>query len=184
MFRDKTVVLLCVLTGAVQFALISIMILGAINIQSVLGYSAVISGLTALPLSIVLATLAPFTGRLSGRLGSKPILVTGFSTYATGMIVLILVLTTRATPLATFLASDMRARASAAADSLPAPARPSFLNGFATLGQTGLSVGRGQSGGATVPASVPEPLRTQLQHLIGGDEASNRRASRTGGPVL
>jgi MFS family permease len=97
-FRDKTVVLLCTLTGAVQFALISIMILGAINIQSVLGYSAVISGLTALPLSIVLASLAPFAGRLSDRFGSKPILVTGFSTYAIGMIVLTLVLSTRATP--------------------------------------------------------------------------------------
>jgi hypothetical protein len=27
-------------------------------------------------------------------------------------------------------------------------------------------VGRGHSGGATVPASVPKPLRTQLQHPI------------------
>jgi EmrB/QacA subfamily drug resistance transporter len=224
-FRDKTVLLLCVLTTAVQFALISIMILGAINLQSVLGYSAVISGLTALPLSIVLAALAPFAGRLADRIGSKPILVTGFTVYAIGMTVLILVLSVHATPftfilpyilmglgmsclfaplttealrrvrpeltgalagvlntsrqlgssigsavvgavLATLLAGDMRAEAVTAAVRLPAPARSPLLRGFASLGQTGLSVGRGQSGGAAVPASVAEPLRAQLQHLI------------------
>jgi EmrB/QacA subfamily drug resistance transporter len=225
LFRDKTVVLLCALTAAVQFALISIMVLGAINLQSVLGYSAVISGLTALPLSIVLAVLAPFAGRLSDRIGSKPILITGFAIYAVGVIVLILVLSVHATPftfilpyiliglgmsclfaplttealrrvrpeltgalagvlntsrqlgssigsavaggvLATLLASNMQAKAIMAADGLPAPARSPFLRGFASLSQTGLSVGRGQSGGAAVPASVPEPLRAQLQHLI------------------
>jgi MFS family permease len=213
------------LTAAVQFALIAIMTLGAITMQSVLGYSAVISGLTGLPLSIALAALAPFAGRLSDRVGAKPILVTGFTCYAIGMIVLILVVSTRATPvtfippyiliglgmsclfaplttealrrvpreltgalagalntarqlgasigsavaggvLATLLASDMRARASAAASGLPAPARAPFLGGFAGLGQSGLAVGRGQSGGATIPDSVPEPLRTQLQHLV------------------
>jgi EmrB/QacA subfamily drug resistance transporter len=224
-FRDKAVVLLWVLTAAVQFALISIMILAAINLQSVLGYSAVVSGLTSLPLTIVLATLAPFAGRLSDRIGSKPILVAGFTVYATGMIVLILVLSVRATPLtfilpymliglgmsclfaplttealrrvppettgalagmlntsrqlgssigsavvggvlATLLASDMRGKATAAASGLPPSARPPFLAGFAHLTRSGLSVGRGQSGGATVPASVPQPLRTQLQHLV------------------
>jgi EmrB/QacA subfamily drug resistance transporter len=224
-FRDKTVVLLCALTAAVQFALISIMILAAINMQSVLGYSAVISGLTALPLSVVLAALAPFAGRLSDRIGSKPILVTGFAVYATGILVLIMVLSAGATPftfippyiliglgmsclfaplttealrrvrpeltgalagtlntarqlgssvgsavaggvLAAVLAGTMRAKAIAAAGTLAAPARPPFLRSFARLGQTGLSVGRGQSGGATLPATVREPLRAQLQQLI------------------
>jgi EmrB/QacA subfamily drug resistance transporter len=224
-FRDKAVVLLCVLGAAAQFGLISIMLLAAINLQSVLGYSAVISGLTSLPLTIVLAALAPYAGRLSDRIGSKPILTTGFMIYATGMIVLILVLSARATPftfivpyaligfgmgclfaplttealrrvrpeftgvlagllntsrqlgssvgsavtggvLATLLASDMRAKAVSAASGLPAPARSPFLGAFTSLGRTGLSVGRGQSGGAAVPSTVPEPLRSQLQHLI------------------
>ena len=224
LFGDKTIVLLCVLTAAVQFGLISIMILGAINVQSVLGYSAVISGLTGLPLTIVLATLAPLAGRLSDRIGSKMILMAGFTIYAAGLTVLILVLSTRATPvtfivpyaltglglsclfaplttealrrapreltgalagtlntarqlgssvgsavtggvLATLLASGMRARAIVAARGLPVAARPEFLGSFAHLAQTGLSVGRGQSGGATIPASVPHPLRAQLQHL-------------------
>jgi hypothetical protein len=68
--------------------------------------------------------------------------------------------------LAAFLANGMRAKAVAAARGLPASARPPFLDGFSTLSQNGLSVGRGQSGGATVPAAVPGPLRAQLQQLI------------------
>lgn len=225
MFRDKAVVLLCAFTGAVQFGLISIMILGAINVQSVLGYSAVISGLTGLPLTVVFAALAPFIGRLSDRVGVKIILVTGFTVDAVGMIVLIGVLNVHATPftfilpysligfgmsclfaplttealrrvrleftgalagmlntsrqlgsaigsavvggvLAALLAGDMYAKAIAVASGLPAPIRSPFRQGFADLSQTGLSVGRGQSGGATLPAGVPEPLRTELQHRI------------------
>jgi EmrB/QacA subfamily drug resistance transporter len=224
-FQDKAVVLLCFLAAAAQFGLISIMILAAINLQSVLGYSAVVSGLASLPLTIVLAALAPFAGRLSDRIGSKPILAAGFTVYAIGLIVLILVLSPHATPftftapyiliglglgclfaplttealrrvrpeftgalaglmntsrqlgssigsavvggvLAAVLASDMRARAITAAGGLPAPARTPFLGSFANVARGGLSVGRGQSGGATVPASVPRPLRPQLQHLI------------------
>lgn len=224
-FRDKTVVLLCALTAAVQFALISIMILAAINMQSVLGYNAVVSGLTALPLSVVLAVLAPFAGRLSDRIGSKPILVAGFAVYALGMATLIAVLSARATPftfilpyvliglgmsclfaplttealrrvqpeftgvlagvlntarqlgssvgsavvggvLAAILAGGMRTRAITAASRVPAPDRRQFLGGFSGLSQTGLAVGRGESGGATVPASIPEPLRAHLGELV------------------
>jgi EmrB/QacA subfamily drug resistance transporter len=225
LLRDKTVVLLCALTAAVQFALITIMILGPINVQSVLGYSAVVSGLTGLPLTIMLAALAPFAGRLSDRIGSKLILTAGFAVYALGLAVLILVLSPHATPftfiipymltglgmsglfaplttealwrvpreltgalagtlntarqlgasigsavaggvLATLLASDMRAKAAAAASGLPAAARPLLVDGFAKLGQTGLLVGRGQSGGVVIPAGVPQPLHSQLEHLV------------------
>jgi hypothetical protein len=42
------------------------MILAAINLQTVLGYSAVNSGLTSLPLSIVLTALAPPPRSLGG----------------------------------------------------------------------------------------------------------------------
>ncbi|HJP77132.1 MAG TPA: DHA2 family efflux MFS transporter permease subunit [Pseudonocardiaceae bacterium] len=225
LLRDKTIVLLCGFTAVVQFSLIGIMILGAVNMQSVLGYSAVVSGLTALPLSITLAMLAPFAGRLADRIGSKMIMVGGFAVYAIGSLVLMLALSTHATPftfvlpycliglgmsclfaplttealrrarpeftgalagllntsrqfgssigsavvggvLATLLAGDMRAKAGTAAAGLAPPDRSPFLHGFANLGQTGLSVGRGQSGGAVIAADVPEPLRTQLQHLV------------------
>ena len=95
-----------------------------------------------------------FTGVLAGLLNTSRQLGSSIGSAVTGGV------------LATLLASDMRARAVTAASGLPEPARSPFLGGFTSLGQTGLSVGRGQSGGAVVPASVPELLRTQLQHLI------------------
>jgi hypothetical protein len=94
-----------------------------------------------------------FTGVLAGMLNTSRQLGSSIGSAVVGGV------------LATLLASDMRAKAITAASGLPAPARSPFLGGFASLGQTGLSVGRGQSGGATVPASVPQPLRPQLQHL-------------------
>ncbi len=63
----KAVALPCALAAAAQFGLISIMILAAVSMQSVLGYRAVISGLASLPPTSALAALAPLVGRLSGR---------------------------------------------------------------------------------------------------------------------
>ena len=63
----KAVALPCALAAAAQFGLISIMILAAVSMQSVLGYRAVISGLASLPPTSALAALAPLAGRLSER---------------------------------------------------------------------------------------------------------------------
>jgi len=98
LFADRTVMLLCALPGCAQFALASIMVLGAVNLQSVLGYSAVVSGLTSLPLTVGIATLAPLAGRLSDRTGSKPVLICGFTLCALGILAVIAVLSVHATP--------------------------------------------------------------------------------------
>ena len=95
-----------------------------------------------------------FTGALAGMLNTSRQLGSSIGSAVAGGV------------LATLLASDMRANAITAAGALRRRPGRCSCGGFASLGQTGLSVGRGQSGGATVPASVPEPLRTQLQHLI------------------
>ena len=78
-----------------------------------------------------------FTGALAGMLNTSRQLGSSIGSAVAGGV------------LATLLASDMRAKAIPAASGLPAPARSPFLGGFASLSQTGLSVGRGQSGGAT-----------------------------------
>lgn len=95
-----------------------------------------------------------FTGVLAGLLNTSRQLGSSIGSAVAGGV------------LATLLASDMQARAVTAASGLPAPARSPFLAGFAGLARTGLSVGRGQSGGAAVPASVPPSLRPHLQNLI------------------
>jgi hypothetical protein len=105
-------------------------------------------------LSAVVGTTTRVPQQLAGTLNTARQLGSSVGSAVTGGV------------LATLLASGMRARAAVAARALPPAARPAFLGGFARLAQTGLEVGRGQSGGATVPASVPEPLRSHLGHII------------------
>lgn len=88
LFRDPVLTMLAVLHGVVQFTLIGQMIIMGLNFQSVLGMSAVVAGLTGLPLTVTLTIIAPYTGRLSDRIGSRSILVIGFLVYAIGMILL------------------------------------------------------------------------------------------------
>jgi MFS family permease len=87
-FRDPALTMLAVLHGVVQFTLIGQMIVMSLYLQSVLGMSAVVAGMTGLPLTIVLTAVAPYAGKLSDRIGSKAILVVGFLVYAVGMILL------------------------------------------------------------------------------------------------
>jgi len=67
---------------------------------------------------------------------------------ATGLAVMGAVLQTQ-------LVGAMRDRAVVDALQLPAPFRQSFIDGFARPGRSGLEVGRGQSGGAQLPAGLP-----------------------------
>jgi MFS family permease len=50
--------------------------------------SAVQAGLTVLPMTLVLAATAPFSGRLTDRLGGKYIVVAGLLVYAAGIVTL------------------------------------------------------------------------------------------------
>ena len=46
-------------------------------VQSILGYSATVSGLVTLPGSLAMAVVSPFAGRIYDRLGMKKLFVTG-----------------------------------------------------------------------------------------------------------
>jgi EmrB/QacA subfamily drug resistance transporter len=63
------------------------------------------------------------------------------------------------------LAAALRDRALTASTQLPAAARPGFVDGFARAAKAGLEVGRGQDGGARLPAGLPAQLRDQLVAL-------------------
>lgn len=54
--------------------------------QSVLGYSALAAGLISLPMSAISVVLGPYAGRLSDKLGGKPIVVTGLLLLALGLL--------------------------------------------------------------------------------------------------
>jgi MFS family permease len=73
------------LNVAVQFALQSMLLVNSINLQSVLGMTAVRAGLTSLPLTLALTALAPFAGRLTDRFGGKYVLMAGLVVFAAGI---------------------------------------------------------------------------------------------------
>ncbi|MDN3352123.1 MFS transporter [Actinomadura sp. DC4] len=85
LFADRTFSVMVVLNAVVQFALLSMLLVNAINLQSALGMTAVRSGSTGLPLTITLSAVAPFAGRLTDRFGGKFVLMTGLFVYAIGI---------------------------------------------------------------------------------------------------
>jgi EmrB/QacA subfamily drug resistance transporter len=99
LFRDRTFAVMVVLNVAVQFALLSMLLVNSINLQSVLGMSAVHAGLTGLPLTVALTALSPFAGRLTDRFGGKYVLIAGLLLYAAGIAGVALVSSTHASSL-------------------------------------------------------------------------------------
>jgi MFS family permease len=99
LFRDRTFTIMVVLNVAVQFALQSMLLVNSINLQSVLGFTAVHAGLTGLPLTLALTSLAPFAGRLTDRFGGKFVLLAGLVVYAAGITGVALVASVHATSL-------------------------------------------------------------------------------------
>ena len=99
LFRSRTFAIMVVLTVAVQFGLQSMLLVNSINLQSVLGFTAVHGGLTGLPLTLALTATAPFAGRLTDRLGGKYVLMAGLALYALGIAGVAAVASTRATSL-------------------------------------------------------------------------------------
>jgi EmrB/QacA subfamily drug resistance transporter len=99
LFRDRAFAVMAVLNAVVQFALQSMLLVNSINLQSVLGFTAVHAGLTGLPLTVALTALAPFAGRLTDRLGGKYVLMAGLVIYAAGITGVALAASTHATSL-------------------------------------------------------------------------------------
>jgi EmrB/QacA subfamily drug resistance transporter len=85
LFRDRTFTIMVALNVVVQFTLQSMLLVNSINLQSVLGFTAVHAGLTGLPLTLALTGLAPFAGRLTDGFGGKYVLMTGLVVYAAGI---------------------------------------------------------------------------------------------------
>jgi EmrB/QacA subfamily drug resistance transporter len=70
---------------AIAFGMQAAFIPLTIYTQSVLGMSALASGLTFAPMSVAAGIVAPFSGRLTDRIGGRPILVAGLGLFAVGI---------------------------------------------------------------------------------------------------
>jgi EmrB/QacA subfamily drug resistance transporter len=97
--RSRTFMIMVLLSLATQFALQSMLLVNSINLQSVLGFTAVHAGLTGLPLTIALTTVAPFAGRLTDRLGGKYVLMAGLAMFGAGIAGIVAVASTTASSL-------------------------------------------------------------------------------------
>jgi EmrB/QacA subfamily drug resistance transporter len=85
LFRDRNFTVANILSVVVTFALASMFIPVVLFVQSVLGWSAIQSGLTALPFTLVAMVVAPLAGRLSDRINGKYILLLGCALCALGI---------------------------------------------------------------------------------------------------
>jgi EmrB/QacA subfamily drug resistance transporter len=70
---------------AIAFGMQAAFIPLTIYTQSVLGMSALTSGLTFAPMSLAAGVVAPFAGRLTDRIGGRPIVVAGLGLFALGI---------------------------------------------------------------------------------------------------
>ncbi|HEX2682241.1 MAG TPA: DHA2 family efflux MFS transporter permease subunit [Candidatus Dormibacteraeota bacterium] len=108
LFRNRNYSLMVWLTAVINFGLLGLMLVTTIDLQSVLGYSALKAGLTITPLTVALMVVAPFAGRLTDRFGARFLLLPGFLLCAAGAAGIALLESTGATwvtfilPLAAF----------------------------------------------------------------------------------
>ena len=64
------------------------------------------------------------------------------------------------------LADALHTQAVSRSGSLPAAFRDQFVKSFDSVARSGFQVGRGQTGGANLPAGVPPQVVAQLQQLF------------------
>ncbi len=85
LFRDRNFTAGSALSIAVSFATTSMFVPAMLFMQSVLGWSATQSGLTALSSTLVMMIVAPLAGRLSDHLNPKYLLLAGCGLSAVGV---------------------------------------------------------------------------------------------------
>ncbi|HKA10780.1 MAG TPA: DHA2 family efflux MFS transporter permease subunit [Candidatus Dormibacteraeota bacterium] len=84
-FRNRNFSIMTWLNGLLFFALFGLLFTTTIDLQSVLGMSAVQAGLTTIPLTVMLIAVAPLAGRLTDLIGSRYILMVGFLLLGAGI---------------------------------------------------------------------------------------------------
>ncbi|HZV48658.1 MAG TPA: DHA2 family efflux MFS transporter permease subunit [Candidatus Dormibacteraeota bacterium] len=84
LFRERNFGLMNLVSAALSFGMLGLFFPLVIFFQSVLGLSALDTGLTLAPMSLVSMCVAPLSGRLADRIGGKYILLSGLTLFAAG----------------------------------------------------------------------------------------------------
>jgi EmrB/QacA subfamily drug resistance transporter len=85
LFRNRDYSVASFLTMVQFFGMFGFMLMTTIYLQSVLGLSAIVAGLTTLPLSLAIMLISPFAGRLTDRIGGRYILLLGCLLFVAGI---------------------------------------------------------------------------------------------------
>jgi EmrB/QacA subfamily drug resistance transporter len=84
LFRNRDFTLMNFTGAAMQYGMQGIFIPISIYTQSILGMTALQSGLTIVPMSLAAGVVAPFAGRFADRLGGKYLLMAGLAIFGLG----------------------------------------------------------------------------------------------------
>ena len=79
LFRSNTFVGTNAVAFIVSFAMLAMFFFVALYMQNILGYSAIEAGVRFLPSTLMIVLIAPLAGRLTDRIGPRPLIVTGLS---------------------------------------------------------------------------------------------------------
>jgi EmrB/QacA subfamily drug resistance transporter len=82
LFRSRTFLGANFVAFIVSFAMLAMFFFTALYMQNILGYSAVEAGVRFLPSTLMIVLIAPLSGRLSDRIGPRPLMVGGLSLTA------------------------------------------------------------------------------------------------------
>jgi predicted MFS family arabinose efflux permease len=78
-FRSRTFLGANVVAFIVTFAMLATFFFIALYMQNMLGYSAVEAGVRFLPATLMIVLIAPLAGRLTDKVGARPLMVAGLS---------------------------------------------------------------------------------------------------------
>jgi predicted MFS family arabinose efflux permease len=79
LFRSQTFLGTNLIAFIVSFAMLAMFFFTALYMQNILGYSAIEAGVRFLPSTLMIVLIAPLAGRLTDKIGPRPLLVSGLS---------------------------------------------------------------------------------------------------------
>ena len=83
--RNRDFVGATVVAFVLSFSMLGMFFFMALYIQNILGYSPLEAGVRFLPTTLVIMVVAPIAGRLTDRIGPRPLIVTGLSVVAASL---------------------------------------------------------------------------------------------------
>jgi EmrB/QacA subfamily drug resistance transporter len=78
-FRSRTFLGANIVAFIVSFSMLAVFFFIALYMQNILGYTAVEAGIRFLPSTLMIVLVAPLAGRLTDRVGPRPLMVTGLT---------------------------------------------------------------------------------------------------------